>query len=178
MTPASGSKRPRKGAKRPEPFIIEATRGGVAVYRRPVGNLAIPRLCGVLPTRQQAVEFARLLARAESAAPDLFLEATDDGIEALDAVIAACMASATAGGKGGRQRSPRRRPGRNGNGPEGGEPEAGERAEAGTPSSEAAAEGVRGRNAGRRRGRRGRGPRRGRGEPGGEGTSGSSPSDA
>ena len=175
MTPASGSKRPRKGAERPQPFIIEATRGGVAVYRRPVGNLAIPRLCGVLPTRQQAVEFARLLARAESAAPDLFLEATDDGIEALDAVIAACMESATAGGKGGRQRGPRPRRGRNGNGPEGEEAEAAERAEAETPSSEAAAEGARRRNAGRRRGRRGRGPRRG--EPGGEGTSGSSPSD-
>ena len=167
MTPASGSKRPRKGAKRPEPFIIEATRDGVAVYRRPVGNLAIPRLCGVLPTRPMAVEFARLLRRAETAAPDLFLEATDDGIEALEAVIVACLESATSGKAGGRQRG-RARPARNGRGArQRGHASDDGGAGASTDADPTAREAAGRRNGGRRRGRRGRGGRREGGEPGG-----------
>lgn len=118
MTPASGSKHSRKGPrKKAQPFIVEAVRGGVAVYRRPVGNLAVPRLCGVMPTRPRAVEFARLLARAESAAPDLFLEATDDGIEALEAVIAACIEAVERGADARAPRNAGRRRGRRGRGP-------------------------------------------------------------
>ena len=63
------------------------------------------------------------LEKAESAVKDLFLEATDDGIEALDAVLAACCEEVLrrgprihegsgpggghGGGRGGRGRHPR-----------------------------------------------------------------------
>ena len=43
-----------------------------------------------MPNRALALALVRQLQRAESAVGDLFLEATDDGIEALEAVIAAC----------------------------------------------------------------------------------------
>lgn len=43
-----------------------------------------------MPTRVHAKMLINQLERAESVVKDLFLEATDDGIEALDAVLAAC----------------------------------------------------------------------------------------
>jgi hypothetical protein len=46
-----------------------------------------------MPTRQQALDLIRQLERAESVVSDLFLEATDDGIEALEAVLQACRDS-------------------------------------------------------------------------------------
>jgi len=47
-------------------------------------------VCGVMPTRVHAKMLVTQLEKAESVVKDLFLEATDDGIEALEAVLAAC----------------------------------------------------------------------------------------
>jgi len=43
-----------------------------------------------MPTRVHAKMLIGQLERAESVVKDLFMEATDDGIEALEAVLAAC----------------------------------------------------------------------------------------
>ena len=45
-----------------------------------------------MPGRTHAAALIDQLKRAESALHDLFYEATDDGIEALDAILAACRA--------------------------------------------------------------------------------------
>lgn len=65
-------------------------RGSVVILHRPVGNRVSPKVCGVMPSRNHAKALVDQLQRAESALHDLFYEATDDGIEALDAVLAAC----------------------------------------------------------------------------------------
>jgi hypothetical protein len=65
-------------------------RGAVVVLHRPVGNRVSPKVCGVMPTRDHAKALVEQLRRAESALHDLFYEATDDGIEALEAVLKAC----------------------------------------------------------------------------------------
>lgn len=65
-------------------------RGAIVVMHRAVGNRASPKVCGVMPSREHAKSLIEQLRRAESALHDLFYEATDDGIEALDAVLAAC----------------------------------------------------------------------------------------
>jgi hypothetical protein len=69
-----------------------------------------------MPSRNQALDLIRQLERAESVVSDLFLEATDDGIEALEAVLQACRdsvlskpAGAAEGGEGRQQRSRRGR---------------------------------------------------------------------
>lgn len=67
-----------------------AKRGTVVVLHRPVGNRLSPKVCGVMPSRNHAKALVDQLQRAESALHDLFYEATDDGIEALEAVLAAC----------------------------------------------------------------------------------------
>jgi hypothetical protein len=67
-----------------------AKRGTVVVLHRPVGNRLSPKVCGVMPSRNHAKALVDQLRRAESALHDLFYEATDDGIEALEAVLAAC----------------------------------------------------------------------------------------
>lgn len=73
------------------PYFLEPAKGGaVTVFRRPAGNRAVPKLCGTMPDRGQANALVAQLRRAESVVSDLFLEATDDGIEALEAVLAAC----------------------------------------------------------------------------------------
>lgn len=64
-------------------------RGTVVVLHRPVGNRASPKVCGVMPSRNHAKALMDQLRRAESALNDLFLEATDDGIEALEAILMA-----------------------------------------------------------------------------------------
>lgn len=46
-----------------------------------------------MPSRAHAMALVKQLERAESAVDDLFLEATDDGIEALEAVLEACRVS-------------------------------------------------------------------------------------
>ena len=43
-----------------------------------------------MPSRIHAKMMNNQLERAESVVKDLFMEATDDGIEALEAVLAAC----------------------------------------------------------------------------------------
>jgi len=65
-------------------------RGAVIVLRKPIGNRATAKVCGVMPSRVHAKMLINQLERAESVVKDLFLEATDDGIEALEAVLAAC----------------------------------------------------------------------------------------
>lgn len=60
------------------------------MLRKPIGNRATAKVCGVMPTRVHAKMLVSQLERAESVVKDLFLEATDDGIEALEAVLAAC----------------------------------------------------------------------------------------
>jgi hypothetical protein len=73
-----------------EYFSQPGKRGAVIVLRKPCGNRAAPKVCGTMPTRVHAKMLITLLEKAESAVNDLFLEATDDGIEALEAVLAAC----------------------------------------------------------------------------------------
>ena len=58
--------------------------------RKPIGNRATAKVCGVMPSRVHAKMLVQQLERAESVVKDLFMEATDDGIEALEAVLAAC----------------------------------------------------------------------------------------
>lgn len=65
-------------------------RGAIVVLHRAVGNRVSPKVCGVMPSREHAKALVDQLQRAESALHDLFYEATDDGIEALEAVLAAC----------------------------------------------------------------------------------------
>jgi hypothetical protein len=67
-----------------------AKKGTVVVLHRPVGNRLSPKVCGVMPSRNHAKALVEQLRRAETALHDLFYEATDDGIEALEAVLAAC----------------------------------------------------------------------------------------
>jgi hypothetical protein len=88
----------RRGAKRGRPakgsgsayFMQPGKRGAMIVLRKPCGNRVTPKVCGVMPTRAHAKALVDQLERAESAVNDLFYEATDDGIEALEAVLAAC----------------------------------------------------------------------------------------
>ena len=68
-------------------------RGAIVVLHRPVGNRVSPKVCGVMPGRNHAKALVEQLRRAESALHDLFYEATDDGIEALEAVLKACRAA-------------------------------------------------------------------------------------
>lgn len=62
----------------------------VVVLHRACGNRVVPKVCGTMPSRTHAKMLISQLEKAESAVKDLFLEATDDGIEALEAVLAAC----------------------------------------------------------------------------------------
>jgi len=71
-------------------FTQPGKRGAVIVLRKPIGNRATAKVCGVMPSRVHAKMLINQLERAESVVKDLFLEATDDGIEALEAVLAAC----------------------------------------------------------------------------------------
>ncbi|MFL5612755.1 MAG: hypothetical protein ACJ796_03755 [Gemmatimonadaceae bacterium] len=65
-------------------------RGVFVVLHRACGNRVVPKVCGEMPSRTHAKLLITQLERAESVVKDLFLEATDDGIEALEAVLAAC----------------------------------------------------------------------------------------
>lgn len=84
--------RSRRGNKAPY-FLKPEREGMVSVYRRPAGNRIDPKLCGTMPNRAMAAALVGQLMRAESVVKDLFLEATDDGIEALEAVLLACRNS-------------------------------------------------------------------------------------
>jgi hypothetical protein len=65
-------------------------RGVFVVLRRPIGNRIDAKVCGTMPSRIHAKMLVQQLEKAESVVKDLFMEATDDGIEALEAVLAAC----------------------------------------------------------------------------------------
>jgi hypothetical protein len=114
---ARGGRRPRGGSGS-EYFIQPAKQGQFMVLRKPCGNRVTPKLCGTMPSKGHAQALIRQLEKAESAVDDLFLEATDDGIEALEAVLAACCESVLqrgpSGGGGGTSGKPR--PGRRGRG--------------------------------------------------------------
>jgi hypothetical protein len=64
-------------------------RGIFVVLRRPIGNRINAKVCGTMPSRVHAKMLIDSLERAESVVKDLFMEATDDGIEALEAVLTA-----------------------------------------------------------------------------------------
>jgi hypothetical protein len=79
-------------------FMQPGKRGAVIVLRKPIGNRATAKVCGIMPTRVHAKMLIKQLEKAESVVKDLFLEATDDGIEALEAVLAACCKEVMAKG--------------------------------------------------------------------------------
>jgi hypothetical protein len=79
-------------------FTQPGKRGAMVVLRKPIGNRATAKVCGVMPTRVHAKMLIKQLEKAESVVKDLFLEATDDGIEALEAVLAACCKEVLAKG--------------------------------------------------------------------------------
>src|SRR5690348_11513015 len=124
-------------------FMQPGKRGVVVVLHRACGNRVVPKVCGEMPSRTHAKMLISQLERAESVVKDLFLEATDDGIEALEAVLAACREEVL-------RRGPRVH---EGGGGEGGGSEQGGESGGGRPP------GVSGRN------RRGRPPRGRRGTP-------------
>lgn len=74
-------------------FLQPGKLGAVIVLRRPAGNRIDAKLCGTMPSRAMALALVKQLEKAESVVHDLFLEATDDGIEALEAVLEACRQS-------------------------------------------------------------------------------------
>ena len=68
------------------------------MLRKPIGNRATAKICGIMPSPVHAKMLVSQLERAESVVKDLFLEATDDGIEALEAVLADCCKEVLARG--------------------------------------------------------------------------------
>jgi hypothetical protein len=86
-------KRPGTTPNRSPYFLQPAKQGSVTVFRRPAGNRIDPKLCGTMPSRAMALALVKQLEKAETVVHDLFLEATDDGIEALEAVLEACRQS-------------------------------------------------------------------------------------
>ena len=83
--PAGRGPRPSKS----DYFMQPGKRGVFVVLRRPIGNRAHAKECGTMPSRVHAKMLIDSLQRAESVVKDLFMEATDDGIEALEAILAA-----------------------------------------------------------------------------------------
>src|SRR6476661_10235749 len=83
----------RSTASKSPYFLQPGKQGAVTVYRRPAGNRIDAKLCGTMPSRAMALALVKQLEKAESVVHDLFLEATDDGIEALEAVLEACRQS-------------------------------------------------------------------------------------
>jgi hypothetical protein len=87
--PSNKNQKNQRAAKS-DYFMQPGKRGTVIVLRKPIGNRATAKICGVMPSRVHAKMLVSQLERAESVVKDLFLEATDDGIEALEAVLLAC----------------------------------------------------------------------------------------
>jgi len=84
----------RGGPQHKSPYFLQpAKQGAVTVLRRPAGNRIDAKLCGTMSSRGMALALVKQLEKAESVVKDLFLEATDDGIEALEAVLEACRQS-------------------------------------------------------------------------------------
>jgi hypothetical protein len=136
MTEKKRRPQKKRTAPRSPYFLQPGKQGAVTVYRRPAGNRIDAKLCGTMPSRAMALALVKQLEKAESVVHDLFLEATDDGIEALEAVLEACRQSVVrrapsieAGisaprppGARRRGRGRRRGPPRRGGGPEGSPP--------------------------------------------------------
>lgn len=115
----------RSGIQHKSPYFLQpAKQGTVTVFRRPAGNRIDPKLCGTMDSRAMALALVKQLEKAESVVYDLFLEATDDGIEALEAVLQACRDSVTQraaqGGSSGSGAKARRGRGRRRGAPSGG----------------------------------------------------------
>jgi hypothetical protein len=92
----------RAGPTHKSPYFLQPSKQGtVTVYRRPAGNRIDAKLCGTMANRAMALALVKQLEKAETVVHDLFLEATDDGIEALEAVLEACRASVTRRVEGG-----------------------------------------------------------------------------
>jgi hypothetical protein len=92
----------RTGTNPKSPYFLQPARqGAVTVFRRPAGNRIDPKLCGTMANRAMALALVKQLEKAESVVRDLFLEATDDGIEALEAVLEACRQSVIRRGEAG-----------------------------------------------------------------------------
>ncbi|HEY2854670.1 MAG TPA: hypothetical protein VGJ18_17570 [Gemmatimonadaceae bacterium] len=145
----AGGRRPRIATNQvsKSPYFMQPGKRGVfIVLHRACGNRVVPKVCGEMPSRTHAKMLINQLERAESVVKDLFLEATDDGIEALEAVLAACREEVL-------RRGPRVQEGGGGEGGGGGGEQAGESGGGNRPG------GVSGRN------RRGRPPRGRRGTP-------------
>jgi hypothetical protein len=84
----------RGGPAHKSPYFLQpGKQGAVTVLRRPAGNRIDAKLCGTMASRALALALVKQLEKAESVVKDLFLEATDDGIEALEAVLEACRQS-------------------------------------------------------------------------------------
>jgi hypothetical protein len=83
--PGGRGQRPQKS----DYFMQPGKRGVFVVLRRPIGNRINAKECGTMPSRIHAKMLIDSLERAESVVKDLFMEATDDGIEALEAILAA-----------------------------------------------------------------------------------------
>src|SRR6185369_6225544 len=84
----------RGGPVHKSPYFLQpGKQGAVTVLRRPAGNRIDVKLCGTMDSRAMALALVKQLEKAESVVKDLFLEATDDGIEALEAVLEACRQS-------------------------------------------------------------------------------------
>jgi hypothetical protein len=84
----------RGGPVEKSPYFLQpGKQGAVTVLRRPAGNRIDAKLCGTMASRPMALALVKQLEKAESVVKDLFLEATDDGIEALEAVLEACRQS-------------------------------------------------------------------------------------
>jgi hypothetical protein len=117
MEAVSDQVKPARKRSRQSPYFLKPAPGGaMTVLRRPSGNRAQPKDCGTMPTRGAAMALVARLQRAESVVHDLFLEATDDGIEALEAVLEACRKAVLEhpqGASGGRRNRRRRRPSSN-----------------------------------------------------------------
>ena len=92
----------RGGPVQKSPYFLQpGKQGAVTVLRRPAGNRIDAKLCGTMASRAMALALVKQLEKAESVVRDLFLEATDDGIEALEAVLEACRQSVIRRGEGG-----------------------------------------------------------------------------
>ena len=94
----SKAARPKGRVSKSDYFTQPGKRGSVIVLRKPIGNRAAPKICGTMPSRVHAKMLINQLERAETVVKDLFMEATDDGIEALEAVLAACCKEVLARG--------------------------------------------------------------------------------
>ena len=100
-----GRRRPRQS-----PYFLKPAPGGaMTVLRRPIGNRAQPKDCGTMPNRAAAMALIARLQRAETVVHDLFLEATDDGIEALEAILEASRKAVLERSENGGRRDRRRR---------------------------------------------------------------------